>query len=54
MTTATAEIPELQPVIPQKQMSLGGPGERRIEVGEKCLEMGAAFTHTTPGLVEWR
>jgi hypothetical protein len=34
VAAAVAEIPDFQPVVPEKQMNLGGPGKRSFQVSE--------------------
>jgi hypothetical protein len=50
VAAAVAEAPNLQPVIPEKQVDLGGPGKRGVEVGEKIPEIGLVPMHRFPQL----
>jgi hypothetical protein len=48
VAAAVAEIPDFQPVVAEKQMNLGGPGEGGFKVGEKSPETGPAPIHKIP------
>jgi hypothetical protein len=50
VAATVAEIPDFQPVVAEKQMNLGGPGERVFKVGEKIPETGPAPIHKIPWL----
>jgi hypothetical protein len=50
VAAAVAEIPDFQPVIAEKQMNLGGPGEGGFKVGENIPEIGPAPMHRIPSL----
>jgi hypothetical protein len=45
---AVAEIPDFQPVVPEKQMNLGGPGKRGLNIGKKIPEAGLDPIHIIP------
>jgi hypothetical protein len=50
VAAAVAEIPDFQPVVAEKQMSLGGPGEGGFKVGENIPETRPAPMHRIPSL----
>ena len=50
VAAAVTEIPDFQPVVAEKQMDLGGPGEGSFKVGENIPETGPPPMHRIPSL----
>jgi hypothetical protein len=48
LAAAVTVISDLQPVVAEKQMNLGGPGKRGFKVGEKIPEIGPPPIHKSP------
>jgi hypothetical protein len=48
VAAAVVEILDFQPIVTEKEMNLGGPGTRSLQISEKIPKTGPAPVHEVP------